>query len=86
MFDFIDLVKCFIKSQYLYQRQLNSNKMIPALKVGKGQILLTTDTNNYLSPEYYYRVCKYPKPKYRVIEQSDKLENWVNEYREVNGV
>lgn len=85
MFDFIDLVKCS-KSQYLYQRQLGSKKMIPTLKVGKGQILLTSDIHSNLSPEYYSRVCKYPKPKYQVIEQSYKLENWVNQYIKVNGV
>lgn len=63
MFDFIDLVKC-CKPQYLYQKELDSDKMIPTLKVGNGRILLSSGISRELSPEYYYRVCKYPKPKY----------------------
>lgn len=81
----MDLVKCY-ESQYLYQRQLYSNKMIPTLKVGRGQILLISYITTELSPEYYYRISKYPKPKYQVVEQSYKLENWVNQYIKVNGV
>lgn len=84
MSDFMDLVKS-CKKPYLYQRCLNSKKMIPTTKIGQGQIVLM-DTKSVVSPQYYWRVSKYPKSKYQVLEQSSMLKGLVSKYIQVNGV
>jgi len=66
----------------LYQK--TSTKMVPAIKIGRGQILLSPITYD-LPSEYYVRKSKYPKPKYELVEQYSNLKEWVKLYSETNG-
>jgi hypothetical protein len=81
MKDLINLIKDK-KVTELYQK--TSTKMIPIIKLGRGQILLSPNTYN-LPSEYYVRKSKYPKPRYELVDQYSNLKEWVKLYSETNG-
>jgi hypothetical protein len=82
MTNLINLIKDK-KVTELYQK--TSTKMIPTIKIGRGQILLSPVTYN-LPSKYYVRKSKYPKPKYVLVDQYSNLKEWVSYILKLMGI